>query len=299
MSTFSEALGTHSYQQEFKTALEAALAAGKIMLSAGDARREVQTKANPSDFVTQFDQDCQDLISGRLRKSFPDDSFLGEELPNAQEVEKNLGEERTWIVDPIDGTTSFVQGLPDCCVVICLTIQRSAVLGVIHAPFLSETFAAVLGKGSFIVSTLQAPDAMPSTPQAVKLRASSIATIRGASICVHWPSSRADDKLHALYGIVDDVLRSPARTVRSFGSCALDLCFVASGRLDGYFERGVHAWDYGAGALILTEASGALADLNGGPVDLRARGFCAAGTLALNAALIEVVKKWKYNETAL
>jgi myo-inositol-1(or 4)-monophosphatase len=230
------------------------------------------TKSALADIVTEADREVEDLIRARLRAERPGDGFLGEESGTAS------GEsEVTWVVDPIDGTVNYAYGLPAWAVSIAAvtgvaeTDQWEAQAGVVFAPALGEEFRSVRGEGAFLgARRLEvASDLAPG--------GALIATGFGYDPATHAP---ALDQLSRVMPI--------ARDVRRGGAASLDLAYVAAGRLDAYYERGLQPWDHAAGALLVREAGGVV---TGAPGGRPGRGMTIAASPAVYdrlAALIEI-----------
>ncbi|MGH3471903.1 MAG: inositol monophosphatase family protein [Nocardioidaceae bacterium] len=215
--------------------------AGDLVRQARAGRIDVAaTKSSPTDIVTQVDLAAEDLIRRRLRSTRPDDGFVGEE---SEAVAGTSGVR--WIVDPIDGTVNFLYGIPQFAVSIAAEVDGAVVAGVVHNPASGETFVATAGHG---------------------------ATLDGQQISVRRWRDPAEALVGSGYHYRADVrarqaaesglLVSRFRDVRRLGSAALDLCFVACGRLDAYVERGLRPWDLAAGALIAREAGARVEDLH-------------------------------------
>jgi myo-inositol-1(or 4)-monophosphatase len=228
-------------------AVEAALAAGRLQLQY--LRRDLQVrKKGVVDLVTEADVAVEQDIRSRVARHFPSHTFLGEEAGRASPEHASTFQ---WIVDPIDGTTNFVHGLPLFCVSIALQIEGRVDLGVVYAPVADELFTAERGEG---------------------------ARLNGARIQVTREESLIDALLVTgfppqAHGAYDDQLAifgeflSRARAVRRLGSAALDLAYVAAGRFDGFWERSLHAWDVAAGTLLVEEAGGRVTSFGGGAFD--------------------------------
>lgn len=225
-----------------KLAERVAVAAGRLV--AGARRGDVQvcaTKSSPTDVVTAVDVASEQLIRREILAARPDDSFVGEE---GDDITGHSGV--TWVADPIDGTVNFLYAIPQFAVSLAARVGPRVVAGVVHNPMSGETFTATRGGGA-------------------RLGGAPI----GASDC-----RRLDKALVGIgYTYVAEVRRHQAaenarllpvvRDVRRLGSAALDLCFVACGRLDAYVERGLKPWDLAAGRLIATEAGARVAGLDG------------------------------------
>jgi myo-inositol-1(or 4)-monophosphatase len=199
------------------------------------------------DLVTEADLACQALIQSQLRAAFPEVGFLGEEgvdLP---------GDGSRWIVDPIDGTTNFAHGNPHCAVSIAWEQGGEVLAGVVHDIFRDEAFHAARGDGAWLGDArLQVTDHDP---------------LEQCLVATGFPTG--DRRRTFDLGPLDRVLRE-VRCVRRGGAAALDLAWVAAGRLDAYWESGLAPWDCAAGALLVREAGGQVTDLDGAPHHLRA-----------------------------
>ncbi|WP_460306173.1 inositol monophosphatase family protein [Actinocorallia aurea] len=203
----------------------------------------VATKSSATDVVTQMDQAAERLIRERIGAARPGDAFLGEEEGDT------VGSTGVrWVVDPIDGTVNYLYDLPDWAVSIAAEVDGTAVAGVVEVPRRGWTFTAVLGGGAFLNG-----EPIRCTAE-TELQRALIATGFG------YAAERRAAQARVLSGVLPNV-----RDIRRNGAAAIDLCQVAAGRLDGYYERGVHAWDIAAGSLIVTEAGGKVGGLRGAP----------------------------------
>jgi myo-inositol-1(or 4)-monophosphatase len=225
--------------------------------SLGAGRRAAHdTKSSVTDPVTEFDRSTEALVVARLRAERPADSIVGEE--GADHVGTSGFE---WHVDPIDGTVNFVYDLPGWCTSIAVVYGGKPVAGAIYAPVVDELYSAGLQRGATVNGDLI------STSTASDLSTSLAAT--GFSYLVDERKRQADRLATILPGV---------RDIRRQGSAALDLAYVASGRVDTYFEESLNSWDVAAGALVVTEAGGIVTSFDGSPIDVcRPRGVVAAG----------------------
>jgi myo-inositol-1(or 4)-monophosphatase len=229
-------------------AIDAALQAGKLlaqMLPESWATKEVSTKRNPSDFVTRGDRMAEALITRVLRQRFPDHGIL------AEEGTSHAGADYRWIIDPIDGTTNFVHGVPLFAVSIALEKRQELVAGVVYHPSMDELFAAERGGGTFVRRhERQEP-----------LKVSNVGEVTQSVVATGQPydideTGRNVVQLERLVRIA---------SVRITGSAALHLAYVAAGRLEAFWEPGLSSWDYAAGALLVEEAGGRVSDMHGRP----------------------------------
>ena len=246
-------------------AIRAALDAGAILRGRLSQTREVAYKGL-IDLVTDADRASEELISGRVRAAFPDHGFLGEEGTRGAK-----GAEFNWVVDPLDGTTNYAHAYPHFAVSIALERQNRAVLGVVHDPMRDELFVAERGGGATLNG---APIHVTTEGQLLR-----------SLLATGFPYDPAK-RTEAL--AVWDALMDACQGVRRDGAAALNLAWVACGRLDGFYERNLKPWDMAAGALIVEEAGGVVTDYAGGPFDLYGNEVVAAGA-GLHASLQEVV----------
>lgn len=224
--------------------VEVAREAGQLLLdglAAGPTG--IESKSTRTDLVSDLDRASESLIVERIRRRRPDDSFLAEEGSN-----RSGSSPVRWVIDPLDGTINFLYGLPAFCVSIAAEVDGTVVAGVVHDPSRQETFTAVKGAGAWLADRRL----VVNTPTELAL------ALVGTGFA--YESSVRAEQGRIFAGLVSRV-----RDVRRMGSAALDLCYVAAGRLDAYFERGTHHWDRAAGGLVATEAGAAVGDLAGGP----------------------------------
>jgi myo-inositol-1(or 4)-monophosphatase len=221
-------------------------AGGLIRAAALSDPEAVTTKTSATDLVTETDRGAEALIAERLLSARPQDGIVGEE---GASVEGTSGV--TWVVDPIDGTTNFAYGYPAFCTSIAAEVDGSAVVGVVHDPVRVQTFSAVRGGGAFL-------DGRPAVVRSAgpPLEHALVGTGFG------YGAER-----RAAQGAVLAQVLAHVRDIRRAGSAALDLCMVACGRLDAYYERGLQPWDHAAGALIASEAGAWVGTLEGGAPD--------------------------------
>jgi myo-inositol-1(or 4)-monophosphatase len=229
-------------------AVAAAAEAGRMLAGGRPAgpsgRPEVTgTKSSPTDVVTEMDRASETLIRRRLLAARPGDAVLGEEGG-----ESGAGPVR-WVVDPLDGTVNYLYGLADWSVSIAAEVDGVIVAGVVDAPVHGEVFTAVLGKGAW----LRAGDGAP-----VPLRCNTGVPLAQALVATGFGY---EVSRRVVQGDVVGALIPRIRDIRRNGGAAIDLCSVAAGRVDAYYERGVNYWDYAAGGLVATEAGARLGGL--------------------------------------
>lgn len=227
-----------------ETAQEAARAGGEILerywRSLPGAAIEEKKK---NDFVTRADRESEEVIVARIRERFPEDGFLGEEGGRRGAG----GEARTWIVDPLDGTSNFIAGFPFWCVSVAAREGREVVAGAVWDPLRGEMYAAGKGSGAF--------------RNGERISVSAQKGLDGAFLATGFPF-RHKDRVD-LYLALFRRLFLQARAIRRAGSAALDLANVAAGVFDGFFEFRLSIWDIAAGALLIEEAGGRVSDFDG------------------------------------
>jgi myo-inositol-1(or 4)-monophosphatase len=232
-------------QQVLALARRLALAAGAIQRERYESKLDIRTKSASIDLVTEVDKQCEALIVEGIRRDRPGDAILAEEGGETQ----SPGAAWRWVIDPLDGTTNFAHGFPRFCVSIGVEYRGQREVGVVYDPLLDELFWATRGGGAYL------GERAIRTTDEDELGRALVAT--GFAYDVHESSH---DNL-AEFGAMLKV----ARGIRRDGSAALDLCYVAAGRIDAYWEFKLHAWDVAAGLLILEEAGGRTSDVRGGP----------------------------------
>lgn len=244
----------------------AARDAGRVLLEhyGNLDRNAIRTKSSARDLVTQADVATERVIVQRLRRECPDHAIEAEE-----EVKDPADARLRWYLDPLDGTVNFVHGIPAFSVSIALYDGEIPLVGVVHAPKLGETFAARAGGGAFA--------------DGVRMQVSETSALSDALLATGFPYRRnelANDNVANF-----DALILAVRDVRRMGSAALDLAYVAAGRLDGYWELHLSPHDLAAGALLVREAGGVVTDLHGGNAWLR-----AGHVVAANAELAPLIR---------
>jgi myo-inositol-1(or 4)-monophosphatase len=238
-------------------AVDVAQAAGGMLIAGRPAgpsgRPEVaDTKSSPTDVVTEMDRAAEDLIRERLLAARPQDAILGEE--GGETAGSGPGRVR-WVVDPLDGTVNYLYGLPDWSVSVAAEVDGTVVAGVVAVPAHGEVFTATLGGGAWLWAgngtvTLRCNTGVP-------LEQALVSTGFGYEV-----------PRRVVQGEVVGAVLPRVRDIRRGGSCAVDLCSLAAGRVDAYYERGVNYWDWAAGGLVATEAGarlGGLARAEAGP----------------------------------
>ncbi len=225
-------------------AVQLAREAGGIQRTRYETELTVDSKSTPNDLVTEVDRACEALIVERLNAERPGDSVVAEEGGGRERD----GSEWCWIIDPLDGTTNFTHGYPRFCVSIGVERRGERRVAAVYDPLLDELYHAVRGGGAYCNGT--------------RLRVSRRGQLGEALVATGFAydrRGRQDNLAH-----MGSFLKA-CRALRRDGSAALDLCYVAAGRVDGYWELHLHPWDVTAGLLLVEEAGGRCSDLAGGP----------------------------------
>ncbi len=248
-------------------AVGAALEAGQLLASKEGRVEVAATKSSPTDVVTEMDGRAEELIRARILVARPDDAILGEE---GGQVEGAADAPARWVVDPLDGTVNYLYGLHDWAVSIAVEVTGEIVAGAVYVPMRGELFTAVRGEGAWLESTRGSGTAAAagesvipdSTFERIPLRCRPGVPLDQALVATGF-GYRAERR--TVQGEVVAALLPRIRDIRRNGVASIDLCAVAAGRLDGYYERGLNYWDYAAGALIAAEAGAVVGDSRGGP----------------------------------
>ena len=245
----SAALAATDLAQACAVAQEIARDAGAILMQGWGTRPDIQFKSEDIDLVTEFDRRSEALVVSRLAAAFPGDTVVGEEGSSVGSA-RATGSGRVWYVDPLDGTTNFAHGFPLFSVSIGLAIDRRPAVGVVEAPAVGWSFSGVVGQGARLNGKVVAP--------------SRVSTLKRALTVTGFPYHRspAHSNLPEWAAMI-----GAAQGTRRLGSAALDLCFVACGWLDLYWERMLHPWDLVAGAAIVEAAGGRATEMDGTAFD--------------------------------
>ena len=239
------------------TAVESVIRAGEIQMAHFGGAMRVDKKG-AIDLVTEIDLRVEREFRALIAERFPDHVVLGEEF--SAESERDAVPEYCWVFDPVDGTTNYAHALPIFCSSLALEIRGQPTVAAIYDPSRRELFTAARGEGAWL--------------NGAPLRVSTADTLIDSLLCTGFPYSVQRDPV-ALVELFGEFLRV-SRAVRRLGSAAIDLCYVAAGRLDGFWEQSLHPWDVAAGALIIQEAGGRVTDLAGGPYSSRAGNLIAS-----------------------
>lgn len=228
-----------------RTAIEAAVEAGRFLkMNIGKVKQVERKFGQETNLVTEVDRKSEAMIIEIIKRRFPHHDFLAEES-GSQRRESEF----RWIIDPLDGTTNFTHGLPIFCVSIGLEVKGVPTLGVVYDPNLDELFTAERGRGAFLNNR--------------PIRVSSTRMLNESLVVTGFPYSIRSNPADAIQHFTNFLME--AQAVRRLGSAALDLCYVACGRFDGYWEISLNPWDMAAGVVVLEEAGGMFTDFLGFP----------------------------------
>jgi myo-inositol-1(or 4)-monophosphatase len=245
-------------------AVETAEAAGALLREGVREQKSILHKSSSVDLVTQYDEAAEALILERLRGQYPDHGFVAEESGVSGQSENGRKSRYTWYIDPLDGTNNFAHGFPVFCVSLALYEGEKPLVGVVYDPLRDECFSAVSGQGAFL-----------TTPEgAIRLEVSATETLLGSLLATGFPYDRHTSEWDNMAQLTAFLKR--AQGVRRPGAAALDLAYVAAGRLDGYWEYMLNIWVFGAGLLLVVVAGGWVRGLDG-------RSQLLAGKIALIA----------------
>jgi len=250
-----------------QVAIAAAKEAGRIQRDhLGDLHKvEFKGEINP---VSEVDKLCEKAINRIILDAFPDHDLLTEES-----AFKGKGSPFKWVIDPIDGTTNYIHGFPFFCVSIALEIEGKIKLGVVYDPLFDELFQAETGKGAFLNRN--------------RISVSRMKDLDLSFLTTGFPYDVREHADFYLRFFRQFMMKSIA--IRRPGSAALDLCYVAAGRFDGYWELKIHSWDVAAGGLMVTEAGGKVTDFKGGNFSIYDEEILASNGL-IHQEMLEVIQ---------
>lgn len=268
-----------------KIAKQVAVEAGNTLFmpnyvkSIQDKRVDIKD-GNTANLVTATDKAIQEFIQERLSRAFPSHKFMGEESEAADVDEIGLGDEPTWIVDPIDGTTNFVHQFRMTVISIGLSVDKRPVVGVIYCPFTDELYEAVVGGGAQCNGR-----PLKINAAGLDLTSSLVITEFGAT------GSGTIDAVQARMNQLSRLVSHGVHGIRMLGSAAFNLTQVANGSAQVYFETGIHAWDITAGVLIVHEAGGLVREfVPSGEFRLNGRSLIAAANDRIMSELVQVLE---------
>ncbi|GAB4230719.1 MAG: inositol monophosphatase family protein [Chlamydiales bacterium] len=269
--------GEISKKECLECALEAAQIGGKILKKYWGKLSKIESKGYSWDLVTEADKESEKLVIAHLQSSFPEFGILSEEVGMVQENSEGY----LWCLDPLDGTTNYTHQYPMVAVSIALMYQGDPVVGVTYNPILGELFQATKGEGAFL--------------NGEKIHVSQVKTLGESLLVTGFPYDRRTQRETNYREFC--YLTHLTQGVRRGGSAALDLAYVAAGRLDGYWERGLQPWDIAAGILLVREAGGKVTSYDNSAVEIPT-GRLLATNGEIHEALSQAVLEAKHKPLA-
>jgi myo-inositol-1(or 4)-monophosphatase len=259
----------HDFERFLTVSRQAAHSAGALLCEHWQQPKQITYKG-AIDLVTSVDRDCERLVVGLLGQNFPDHSIVAEEETN------HAGDSRgyRWIIDPLDGTTNFAHAYPHFAISIALEYESEMILGLVYDPLRRARFEAQRGAGA--------------TLNGAPIRVSKVNELDKALLATGFPYDRRDHPDFYLSFFKAFMLRSQG--IRRNGSAALDLCYVACGRIDGFWELKLRPWDVAAGALIVAEAGGKLSDFSANDFSIHGNETLATNGL-IHDEMLEVLRE--------
>ncbi|XP_010770736.1 inositol monophosphatase 1-like [Notothenia coriiceps] len=265
------------WQEAYDFAVQVARAAGAVIRKAGEEEIKVQTKSCTVDLVTQTDERVEKIIIGSLKEQFGEGThcFIGEESVS-KEQPSILTDKPTWIIDPVDGTTNFVHGFPFVAVSIAFAVNKELEFGVVYSCMEDKMYKARRGQGAFC-------DDEP-------IQVSDVKDINKSIIICEHGTDRSPETVQKIFSTMKKILCIPVHGLRGSGTAATNMCLVACGAVEAFFEIGIHCWDIAAGAVIVREAGGLLLDVDGGPFDVMSRRMVSGNNRVIVDRIIKEIE---------
>ncbi|XP_011630541.2 inositol monophosphatase 2-like [Pogonomyrmex barbatus] len=259
----------------YRVAEELVLHAGKIIEDGIGSKKDVKSKEVDWDLVTEYDRKIEDKLIKQLSIQFPSHKFIGEETAAKEGCLPQLTNDPTWIIDPIDGTTNFVHRFPHTCISLALLVNKKIEIGIIYNPLMRQFFSARRHCGAFL-------NGKPIKTSGVKDMSQSLVAIE--------PWLARDPQYLNVYSRMHALIQK-THGIRTLGTAALTLCYVAMGAVEAYHIEGIEAWDVAAGKLIIEEAGGIVIDTAGGELDIMTPRVIAACNEQIAQQLVNLIKK--------
>ena len=251
-------------------AIEAAKEAGKFLkYSVGKVKNVETKKGEERNLVSEIDKGSEEKIIGIIKRHYPSHTVLAEESGGSVSPS-----EYKWIIDPLDGTTNFLHGVPLFSVTIAVERKGEVIAGVVYDPNLDELYTAEKGSGAFC--------------NGKRLRVSQTSELINSLLVTGFPYNLAAEGRHVVEHFVNFLMEGQG--LRRLGSAALDLAYVAAGRFDGYWELTLNPWDMAAGVLLVNEAGGRTTDFSGGAVDIYQKRILASNGI-IHDAMLQVLAR--------
>ncbi|MGO9481537.1 MAG: inositol monophosphatase family protein [Candidatus Kryptoniota bacterium] len=249
--------------------IEIAKKAGKFLKENEGKISEIKEKGSFTNLVTNIDKASETIIKDFITSNFPAHGILAEESGASSPMS-----EYRWIIDPLDGTTNYTHSYPVYCVSIGLEYKGEPVAGVVYDPNFDELFSAEKGSGAFM--------------NGKKLDVTSTGTLERALLATGFPYDIKNNPFNCIQHFNEFL--TAAQAIRRLGSAALDICYVAAGRMDGFWEVNLHPWDTAAAVLITTEAGGKVSDFTGGKYNIYQKNILLSNG-SIHEQMIEVLKR--------
>ncbi|XP_037135505.1 inositol monophosphatase 1-like [Syngnathus acus] len=265
------------WDRAYDFAVKVARRAGEEIRKACESEIKVMIKSSAVDLVTKTDERVEKIIISMLKEEFGANTynFIGEEsVANGKPC--ILTDKPTWIIDPVDGTTNFVHGFPFVAVSIAFAVKKQLEFGVVYSCLEDKMYKARKGKGAFCDND--------------RLQVSDVKDINKSLIISEHGTDRSPEKVTKIFSTMQRILRIPVHGLRGSGTAATNMCLVACGAVEAFFEIGIHCWDIAAGAVIVTEAGGMLLDVDGGPFDLMSRRMVSANNNTIAQRIIKEIE---------
>lgn len=247
---------------------------GGLLRDAMRQTKAVETKSSPIDIVTPYDKEAEALIIERLRTAFPDHRYVAEE----GEYEKGMEDDFVWYIDPIDGTNNFAHAIPFFAISLALYRGREPLFGLVHDPVRGEIFHAIAGRGAYVSTQNHGRQ---------RLMVSRTERLVECLLASGFPYDRHTSPRNNVAQFAAFLKR--AQGLRRMGAAALDLAYVAAGRLDGYWEYKLSSWDVAAGVLLVAEAGGAVTNIGGGPFQLTEAPELVASNGSIHRQMLDIL----------
>lgn len=248
-------------KEALSIAKQAALKAGEIHLKYYGKKKHIDHKLNKFDLVTNVDRESEKIILETISKKFPDHSYLAEETNQIDKVS-----DFQWVIDPLDGTTNYAHNFPQFCVSISLMYKDDLILGVVYDALKKELFHATKGDGAFLND--------------IPIAVSETKTLAESLLATGFPYDRSNKETNNLNYFEQFVYRTQG--IRRPGAAALDLCYLACGRYDGFWELGLAPWDTAAGTVIVREAGGIVTNFFSNNYDIFQKDIIASNRYIYN-----------------
>jgi len=253
-----------NYEEEFNFGVECVKDAGKIIREAFNSAKKVTEKTGYNDLVTETDQLVEETLKTAISQKFPGSQFIGEETAS-EDGHCILTDSKTWVIDPIDGTTNFIHQNPQICTILAFLENKEVKFGLVYNPITQELWSAKRGKGAYY--------------NGEKISVSKCSTLSRSLLVQEFYGSNPDKNQMMMKNM--QTFLTKVSSFRCYGSAGLNLAYLAMGSVDIYFDCGLHVWDYAGPSLIVTEAGGVMCDINGGDLDIMARRMMAGASQEL------------------